>query len=678
MKTHVLFVLISLLNCHINAWGQDYFTNGNATRLPNSDCYRLTANANFQNGSVWYSDKLNLAKDFRLEFNMNLGNQDANGADGIVFVIQTVGTKALGASGGGIGFTGFSPAFGIEFDTYQNGSEGDPSYDHLAFLKNGVNNHNSANNLAGPVQIAKNNANVEDGKDHLVVVQWIEASKTLQLYFDCDLRLSANIDLAKSIFNNQTEVFWGFTAATGGASNNQTVCLRKDILIQDSFSICNGEFIAISSGVAFDNKYSWLPNEFINNANVQKPIINPNKSGYYIASYKDFCNNTIQDSIWITVRPGPVFNLGKDTVLCENTTISLNAFSPDASNYIWDNNSTSPQRVVTKAGIYWARASLDKCFFIDSITITGINQPKIALGADTILCIGEELVLTVDPSLNHNWEDNSTVNNRTITTSGLYWVNSTNFCGVAVDSIAVSFIPSPTINLGMDTSLCLSEKLQLEVKDTSIAVFLWQDGSAQSSYIVAVEGKYFVEVTSKNGCKGSDTIDVVYINPPTVFWPSDTTVCRNEILQLQVIGKELNVFWNGILGSEVFEVVNYSGTIEMQASNNCGIISNQINVAVKNCVCNVYFPNAITANEDYLNETFHPVYDCIWQDYHLQVFNRWGEKVFETFNPKEAWDAKYKHVNVTNDYYIWIANYTALENTIPTIFTQKGIVYVLR
>lgn len=83
-------------------------------------------------------------------------------------------------------------------------------------------------------------------------------------------------------------------------------------------------------------------------------------------------------------------------------------------------------------------------------------------------------------------------------------------------------------------------------------------------------------------------------------------------------------------------------------------------------------------DEDYLNETFHPVYDCIWQDYHLQVFNQWGEKVFETFNPKEAWDAKYKHVNVTNDYYIWIANYTALENTIPTIFTQKGIVYVLR
>ena len=135
-----------------NAWSQDYFTNGNAVRLPNSDCYRLTNASNNQNGSVWYSDKLDLLKDFKLEFNMNFGNLDANGADGIVFVMQTVGTKALGSNGGGMGFIGFSPAFGIEFDTYQNTSEGDPSYDHIAFLKNGINNHNSTSNLAGPIQ----------------------------------------------------------------------------------------------------------------------------------------------------------------------------------------------------------------------------------------------------------------------------------------------------------------------------------------------------------------------------------------------------------------------------------------------------------------------------------------------------------------------------------------------
>ena len=99
--------------------GQSYFANGNARSIGGT-CYQLTSAANWQLGSVWYADKLDLAKDFDLEFELNFGNNNDNGADGIVFVMQTVGTKAIGASGAGIGFEGFSPSFGIEFDTWQN------------------------------------------------------------------------------------------------------------------------------------------------------------------------------------------------------------------------------------------------------------------------------------------------------------------------------------------------------------------------------------------------------------------------------------------------------------------------------------------------------------------------------------------------------------------------------
>jgi len=675
--TRIFTLCIVLFFFQINAWSQDYFTNGNGIRLPNSDCYRLTKATNNQNGSVWYSDKLDLLKDVKLEFNMNFGNLDGNGADGIVFVLQTVGTNALGSSGGGMGFIGFSPAFGIEFDTYQNTGENDPSYDHVAFLKNGVNKHNSSNNLAGPVQISKNNSNVEDGKDHLVVVQWTASSKTIQIFFDCELRLSAQVDLVASIFNNKTDVFWGFTAATGGAVNNQTVCLRKDIIIKDSFLICNGESIEIAAGIAIDNQYSWTPNQFISNSNIQKPIVNPSKSGYYVASYKNFCNQIIKDSIWIHVNPGPIFNLGVDTVLCEGTAINLDAYSVDAKNYIWDNASTSDKRSINKAGTYWAKAINGNCVYVDTIKIIGFSRPTVNLGNDTILCEGQNLTFSLDPNFENIWHDNVKSNARTFSTAGTYWVNTSNICGMVTDTINVKFIVSPEINLGNDTALCKGASLLLQVNDASLISFLWQDSSTLNNFKVIEEGKYFVEVALSNDCTGADTIEVLYISPPTVNWPNDTVVCRNEILKLEVEGKYLTVFWNGTIGNNQFAVSNYDGLIVMQASNICGSVGKQINVGTKNCFCKVYYPNAISVNEDQLNETFKPVYDCIWQEYNLQIFNRWGELLFETNDPKKAWDGQYKNTQVAKDYYVWLATYVALENTIPTVFMQKGIVYVL-
>jgi gliding motility-associated-like protein len=244
-------------------------------------------------------------------------------------------------------------------------------------------------------------------------------------------------------------------------------------------------------------------------------------------------------------------------------------------------------------------------------------------------------------------------------------------------TIKLRVIISPEINLGNDTSLCLGESILIQINDSTLTSFLWQDGSSTDSLLVTQQGKYYVEVALSNGCKGADTIEVSYIDPPSANWPTDTIVCRNEILKLEVIGKELVVFWNGTPGENTFMVSNYDGWVNMQASNICGSVGKQINVGTKNCFCKVYYPNAISVNDDLLNETFKPVYDCIWQEYNLQIFNRWGELLFETNDPKKSWNGKYKNTRVAKDYYVWIATYTALENTIPTVFMQKGIVYVL-
>ena len=95
-----------------------YTVNGNAS-TNNCHCYTLTPSSNNQSGSVWNNFQINLRESFDFNFDINLGCIDANGADGIVFVLQPISTS-VGGSGGGMGFSGISPSIGITIDTWQN------------------------------------------------------------------------------------------------------------------------------------------------------------------------------------------------------------------------------------------------------------------------------------------------------------------------------------------------------------------------------------------------------------------------------------------------------------------------------------------------------------------------------------------------------------------------------
>jgi gliding motility-associated-like protein len=55
-----------------------------------------------------------------------------------------------------------------------------------------------------------------------------------------------------------------------------------------------------------------------------------------------------------------------------------------------------------------------------------------------------------------------------------------------------------------------------------------------------------------------------------------------------------------------------------------------------------YLPNAFTPNDDPLNANYKGVGSAFIYKFHLEIFNRWGEKMFETFDINQAWDGTYK------------------------------------
>ena len=89
---------------------------------------------------------------------------------------------------------------------------------------------------------------------------------------------------------------------------------------------------------------------------------------------------------------------------------------------------------------------------------------------------------------------------------------------------------------------------------------------------------------------------------------------------------------------------------------------------------NVYVPTAFTPNKDGINETFHPVSVAV-QDYHLQIFNRWGQRVFETRDQSASWDGTFDDVLSPAGVYMYVIEFTDYRKQ---VFQKSGTIHLMR
>jgi len=200
-------------------------------------------------------------------------------------------------------------------------------------------------------------------------------------------------------------------------------------------------------------------------------------------------------------------------------------------------------------------------------------------------------------------------------------------------------------------------------------------------------------VTSINGCSRDTTYpDIVcaYDYPVADFMmdpqPTDIT---NPFINFtnQSLGNNEN-YWSftGGIPNASFEVnpqVEYpadsAGTylVELAVVNSQGCTDTTYQTVVINGIYLIYFPNSFTPNGDNNNEVFKPMGEGIdLTYYHFMIFDRWGEKLFETNNIAEGWDGTYKGNPVQSDAYIWKVKAKELYRNVNT--EHSGYVNLLR
>lgn len=179
---------------------------------------RLT-NALSQSGSAFLLNPIDLANQasFSTFFKFNISNPmgisdgDGQGADGIVFVVQTVSNTA-GGSGGGIGYLGIEKSLGVEFDTWDNGLQwNDPNGNHLGIDLGGSFN--------GPTQTIATRMN--NGEDWYAWIDYNGATGLIEVRLSETSARPATATLTRAAdlvdILGQTSAYIGFTSGTGAA-----------------------------------------------------------------------------------------------------------------------------------------------------------------------------------------------------------------------------------------------------------------------------------------------------------------------------------------------------------------------------------------------------------------------------------------------------------------------------
>ncbi len=566
-KNSYIFFIWYCGNC-LSVDAQTSFLNGNAFST-GTNCYVLTNASSSQRGSVWFSQQLNLSNPFDIQFMMNFGITDASGGDGMTFVLQRAGTAMLGTTGGSLGYLGIAPSLAVEFDTYQNTVLSDPVADHVAVIRDGILNHSTAANIAGPVSATSSQANIEDGLDHRVRINWNPDNDSLLVFFDCELRIAVQYDIVTNIFAGNPNVWWGFTGSTGGAFNRQSVCVTPTapVFVRDTI-ICKADTIRLN--VPFGSNYTWSPAIGISDPNIASPLFFPSATTRYYLSYRDECNHLIQDSVLVTVSSVSL-NLGADTNLCYGRSALL-AADPGYLGYVWQNGTTGQTFMATASGDYWVVAiNARGCYGYDSIHVNIMPQLSLNVSPNVpVICSGDSIGLAASGAATYSWSPGIGLSNQTGDSVNASPPVSTNYQLVATDvwgcvdslifSIAVN--PLPVVNMSSDTAICAGSTAQLIASGG--VFYSWTPSSSLTNSNIpnpvahlSDTTAYTVLVTDANGCTGSKTTTVT-VNPlPFVTLNQDTFICIGSTVQLAASGG-INYSWyptSGINDAHIFNPV---------------------------------------------------------------------------------------------------------------------------
>lgn len=413
------------------------------------------------------------------------------------------------------------------------------------------------------------------------------------------------------------------------------------------------------------------------------------------------CKKTFIDTIQILEKPP--FKISGDTLICTIDTLQLTAsgsgsisWSPNYN--ISDIHSFNPKVSPDKTTTYYASYSESRgCNALDSVTVSVVDRVSLRMPADTTICLTDSAQLFIESNgLQYQWTPGATIIDDTTrhplvfpTTTTTYRVVSTiGKCNTA-GNVTVKTVPYPQARTLSDTSICISQTIQLQATGGTIYnwspnVFLNDPAIPDPISTPSRSIQYIVQVNDLLGCPkpGFDTVLITVDDPKVDAGPPDTAIVINQPLQLFALGTAEVYSWsppNGLNDATIQNPLailsdNQRYIVKILTAAGC-TASDTINVKVYKLKPGFYVPNAFTPNGDGLNDIFKPIPIGMKSLRYFRVYNRNGIMVFSTGQFNDGWNGNYKGSPQDADTFVWTAEG---EDYLGNIISEKGSVTLIR
>lgn len=431
------------------------------------------------------------------------------------------------------------------------------------------------------------------------------------------------------------------------------------VMLGPDSSICPNNALILNAHEDYIN-YLWQ------NGSVDS-IFTVTAPGSYWVQVKDACNNVFRDTIFISQAPPILFDIGPNLTKCNSD--SLNITVPAGfMNYSWSPNynisKTNGQNVFIFPSVDTmykiAAEKTQGCFAYDSIYINVNNSQPINLGTDTSFCAGNSVVLNAGNGfLNYLWSSGQSTQSISVSNAGTYSVIATdaNNCSSKDTLKVLNVFNNLVLNLPKDSLLCKGSTKNLNA-GSALNSYLWNTGATTNSISVTNVGIYWVDVIDNNGCKGTDTTRITRLLAlPTAFLQTDTVLCSYSTLQLTSLYPYTSYFWsNGALQKSI--TISKAGTYWLRVTDNFNCTGiDTIIISPKQCLEGLFIPNAFTPNKDGKNDLFRPLLFGVVKKMKFVIYDRWGQKVYETSKIYEGWNGKVSGKDTDTNLFIWTCEY---------------------
>jgi len=332
----------------------------------------------------------------------------------------------------------------------------------------------------------------------------------------------------------------------------------------------------------------------------------------------------------------------------------------------------------------------------DKITYDGEGTPFVArwisccrdsnLNNYINLCKGDSATLTAIGGVNYEWSTGATTSSIKVSpvSNGTYVVIVNNLtCSDTVNN-NVTVTPYPIDSISMPEEICGVGK-STPISAYGGTAYKWMPVAGLSSDTIAnpIAGPsstttYTVTIANKN-CSVKDSVKVVVVkNLPIVTACCDTSIAFGKNVQLTSSGGSTYV-WSpsaGLNCTTCFDpvaspTVNTTYTLTITSDSGC-YVSQTITIDVS---CgSVFVPNAFSPNNDGQNDYLYVRGDCI-KTMQFEIFDRWGNKVFETTDKSIPWNGQCRGEAMNTGTYIYYLSATLYDGSTQT---KKGNVALVR